>query len=109
MTDAPLFNGDLCELCDSRRIADDDGDFICIATPDGERDCALFADVAMLEQVARQVAFKFTHICDRTLRREIAESTAEGFSNACHLQGRGIAFDEHGFMSLCGVAREAGA
>lgn len=109
MTDAPLFNGDPCQLCDSRRIDDDDDDFICIATPDGDRDCAIFADIAVMEHVAREVAVKFCRIGDRSLRREIAENTAEGFSNACHLQGRGVSFDESGFCALCGVPREASA
>ncbi len=109
MSDAPLFNGDPCALCDSRRLSEDDGEFICIATPSGERDCALIADLAVMEHVAREVATHFARICDRTLRREVVEGTAEGFAEACSLQGRGVAFDESGFCSLAGVPREAGA
>ncbi len=109
MSDAPLFNGDPCALCDSRRLSEDDGEFICIATPSGERDCALIADLAVMEHVAREVATHFARICDRTLRREVVEGTAAGYSTACCVLGRGVTFDEDGFMTLCGVPRETGA
>ena len=99
MTDAPLFNGDCCLTCDQRRLE----------TETGELDCVVFSDLRMMEHVAREVAVKLNRICDRTLRREIAEGSAAGFSTACYVQGRGVSFDEAGFCGLCGVPREAGA
>jgi len=108
MSDDPLFNGDPCATCDNRRLSEDDGECICIASPTGEPDCVVYSDLRTLEHVAREVAVKFTHICDRTQRREIVEGAAQGFSEACYVQGRGVSFDEAGFCSLCGVPREAG-
>jgi hypothetical protein len=107
--DDPLFNGDACETCDSRRLSEDDGECICIASPTGECDCVVYSDLRMMEHVAREVAAKFTRICDRTLRREVVEGAAAGFSEACYVQGRGVSFDEAGFCELAGVPREAGA
>ena len=109
MSDAPLFNGDVCQLCDQRRLETETGEPICLATPTGELDCVVFSDLRMMEHIAREVAMKLSRICDRTLRREIAEGTASGFSTACYVQGRGVSFDEAGFCALCGVPREAGA
>ena len=107
--DAPLFNGEPCLTCDQRRLETETGEPICIASPTGELDCVVFADLRMMEHVAREVAAKLTHVCDRTLRREIVEGTAAGFSEACYVQGRGVSFDEAGFCALSGVPREAGA
>lgn len=107
MNDAPLLNGDPCVACDCRRV-EEDGEY-CVATPDGAFDCAVLADLQTMEHVAREVAQHLHRICDRTLRREVVERTAEGFSDACCLQGRGIAFDEAAFCEMAGVPREAGA
>ena len=107
MTDRPLFNGDPCDRCGSRRV-DESGDY-CLATPDASFDCGLHGDLATLEHVARQTAQLLHRITDRTLRREVVEKTAEGFSDACYLQGRGVSFDEAAFCVLAGVPRETGA
>lgn len=109
MNDRPLFNGDPCCACDQRRLETETGEPYCVATPDASFDCGIHADLATLEHVAREVAQLLHRITDRTLRREVVEKTAEGFSDACYLQGRGVSFDEPAFCALAGVPREAGA
>lgn len=106
MNDALLFNGDPCERCDERRIETETGDPYCIASPSGERDCALIGDLKTMEEVARTVAREYRRICDRTMRREIVEGTACGFGEAIALQRRGVTFDAAYFCELCGCPRE---
>ena len=109
MSDRPLFNGDICQLCDQRRLETETGEPYCLAVPDGSFDCGLHADIATMEHVAREVAQLLHRITDRTLRREIVEGAASGFSTSLYVQGRGVSFDESGFCALCGVPREASA
>ena len=109
LSDRPLFTGDICQLCDQRRRETETGEPYCLATPDASFDCGLHGDLATLEHVARQTAQLLHRITDRTLRRQVVEKTAEGFSEACYLQGRGVSFDESGFCELAGVPRGASA
>lgn len=93
-----------CESCDDDARETETGARYCKRSPSGDRECALYQVVLALEEVALEVARKYRRIEDPDARRELALSTADGFSNALHMMGAGQDWDSFNtaeFLKRC--------
>lgn len=102
MTHTPLITREPCERCADADTETDTGEFVCAASPSGDRECSAFFTVRELEDIAVQCAAKFKRISDGEMRAELAIGTADGFANALWVQAMGAEFNSEAFMDLCG-------
>ena len=96
----PLISAYPCERCERGGI---DATY-CDGVLDGHFGCDAYTAVEELIGVAAQTAVLYHRIGDATMRRELAEGTADGFSNALYEQGQGAEFDCEEFVAMCGVS-----
>lgn len=92
-----------CENCDDDARETETGAPYCRRSPSGDRECSMYQLVLALEEVALEVARKYRRISDLDARRELALSTADGFSNALHLMGTNADFSSDEFVKRCGL------
>ena len=92
-----------CENCDDDARETETGAPYCRRSPSGDRECSMYQLVLALEEVALEVALKYLRISDLDARRELALSTADGFSNALHLMGTNADFSSDEFVKRCGL------
>jgi len=103
---APLITREPCESCKDAGTETDTGEFVCAASPSGDRECESYFTVRELEDIAVQCAAKFKRISDHGMRSELAIGTADGFANALYEQGLGAEFDSEAFLELAGCGRD---
>src|SRR5665647_1168129 len=101
----PLIAREPCESCKDADTEADTGEFVCAASPSGDRECESYRAVRELEDIACQVAAKFKRISDHGMRSELAIGTADGFANALYVQGLGAEFDTEAFLEMSGCGR----
>ena len=102
----PLISREPCESCADADTETDTGAFTCRVSMHGDPACLHYRDVRYLEDIARQHAADFRRIGDQDMRHESAFGTADGFSNALHVQGLGAEFDTEAFLEMSGCGRD---
>lgn len=103
-----LIRTEPCGSCDLARTERETGAGYCVAYGVSFDCCPDWLQVHRLEDIAGQVAALYCHESDESLRREMAQATADGFANALYLQGKGAEFDTDAFLSACDVHSYAG-
>lgn len=95
-----------CCSCDASKAETETGALYCAY---GDFDaCEFWRQAEDLADIAGQVADKFRHISDDSIRRELATGTADAFANALFMQGKGAEFDIDAFLTACDVRQYAG-
>lgn len=107
-TSGPLISTYPCSLCDDNKyVHGEPPDNLCAASPTGDFECSLVQELEALEGIAYEVAAILRRISNREHRREVAESTSDGFSNAVYEIDRRAAFSHKSFMAACGLQARA--
>jgi hypothetical protein len=101
----PLIRREPCESCSDLAQETETGAGFCRANSSGDFNCHDYLVCHLMETIALQVAAIFLRIDDAELRRELVESTGDGFDNLLYVQGRGAEFNSAAFAEVCGVAR----
>ena len=109
MTARPLIRREPCESCSDLGHETETGAGFCRASASGDFECPSWQTCRLLEEIAAQVATLFRRIDDAELRRELVESTGDGFDNLLYAQGLGVEFDSSAFTELCAVPRRVTA
>jgi hypothetical protein len=100
-----LIRRDPCELCEDRKTVRSldyyqPDEVICLVNGTDVFECDRTQIVERLADVAEKVAASLATIDDEVMRKEVAESTADGFSNALYEQDRSAEFDTVAFCAL---------
>ena len=95
-----------CGSCDAAATETDTGAFYCRRSNTGDAECSTYVIACQIAEIAGQVAALIATVGDEKMRREIAESAADGFANALYEQGAGGRLNDAVFYQACNVHRE---